>query len=151
VVDGIVAANRSEWRGTPMRPGVILASTNIVAADHVGARVMRFDPQGDYPNHPFLYRRNAISLAAEAGVGPNSPDRIEIIGVSPEEVAVPFTVEKYEEDSDRDGQIRDGAACVATYLNQRDSFVRTHDGRYLAMRDGAVLWDGPDIHAMHAL
>src|SRR5579871_1282175 len=96
VVDGIVAANKSEWHGTAMRPGVLLAGTNCVATDSVGARVMGFDPDGDYPDHPFWYRRNAIKLAAERGVGPNRTEDIEVVGLSPEEVCQPFKVEKYE-------------------------------------------------------
>src|SRR5918997_1115258 len=95
IVDGIVAANHSEWRGQAMTPGVIVAGTNIVATDSVAARVMGFDPCGDYPEHPFFYRRNAIRLAAEAGLGPNRPWEIEVFGPSPEEVATPFEVKRY--------------------------------------------------------
>ena len=99
-------ATRRRRRGTAMRPGVIIAGTNIVATDHVGARVMGFDPQGDYPDHPFFYRRNAIKLAAEAGVGPNQPIEIKVLGPQPEEVAQKFTVERYEGESRRDDEIR---------------------------------------------
>jgi uncharacterized protein (DUF362 family) len=148
VIDGIVAANKSEWRGTPMRPGVLLAGTNCVATDSVGARVMGFDPEGDYPDHPFFYRRNAIKLAAERGLGPNRAEEIEIVGPAPEEVCLPFQVERYEGDTHRDEQIRRGAACVARYREQQDSLARQYRDRYLALFDGQVLWDGPDMKTM---
>lgn len=148
VIDGIVAANKSEWEGAPMRPGVLIAGTNIVATDNVGARVMGFDPKGDYPDHPFFYRRNAIKLAAELGLGPNDAEAIAILGPCPEEVSQPFHVERYEGETNRDEQIRRGAECVARYREQQDTLARTYRGQYLALFDGEVLWDGPDIQTM---
>jgi hypothetical protein len=151
VVDGITALNQSEWHGQPLRPGVILAGTNIVATDSVGARVMGYDPDGDYPDHPFFYRRNVIKLAAEAGLGPNTPDAIEVIGPSPESVMTPFTVNRHDGDTRRDEQIRRGAACVARYREQQSDLAARYHGRYLALFDGEVLWDGPDMATMQRL
>lgn len=159
VVDGIVAANKSEWGGEALRPGVIVAGTNIVATDSVGARVMGFDPDADYPDHPFLYRRNAIRLAAEAGLGPHRPDEVEVLGPDPTEVITPFTVHGYdantprfEEIKRRNEQVRRGAACVARYRERQGKLVdRYGAGRYLALFDGEVLWDGPDMATMQRL
>ena len=95
-----------------------MAGTNIVATDSVGARVMGFNPDGDYPDHPFLYRRNVLKLAAEAGLGPNKPGDVTVIGPSPEEVATPFTVRGHDGDTNRNEQIRRGATCVARYREQ---------------------------------
>jgi uncharacterized protein (DUF362 family) len=151
VVDGIVAANKSEWSGTPVRPGVIIAGTNCVATDSVGARVMGFDPNGDYPDHPYFYRRNAIKLAAEQGLGPNLPDQIDVLGLSPEEVCEPFKVERYDGETGRDEQIRRGADCVDRYRDDQAALADRYEGRYLALFDGAVLWDGADMAAMQRL
>lgn len=141
VVDGIVAANKSEWDGTPMRPGVILAGTNCVATDSVGARVMGFDPNGDYPDHPFFYRRNAIKIAAELGLGPNGADEIEVIGPPPESFCEPFRVERYDGETNRGEQIRKGAECVARYRDQQEKLAKSYGGRYLALLDGEVVWE----------
>ena len=141
VVDGIVAANKSEWDGTPMRPGVILAGTNCVATDSVGARVMGFDPNGDYPDHPFFYRRNAIKLAAELGLGPNGADEIEVIGPPPESFCEPFRVERYDGETNRGEQLRRGAECVARYRDRQEKLAGSHAGRYLALLDGEVVWE----------
>jgi uncharacterized protein (DUF362 family) len=151
VVDGIVAANKSEWHGEALRPGVILAGTNCVATDSVGARVMGFDPNGDYPDHPYFYRRNAIKLAAEMGVGPNQAEAIEIVGPAPEDVCQPFRVEQYHGDTQRDEQVRRGAACVARYREQQSKLADQYRGRYLALFDGEVLWDAPDLNALRQM
>ena len=151
VVDGIVAANKSEWHGTAMRPGVILAGTNCVATDSAGARVMGFDPDGDYPDHPYFYRRNAIKLAAQMGLGPNLASDIEVVGPSPESVCQPFHVEKHDGDTQRDEQLRRGAECVMRYQEQQDMLARSYRGRYLALFDGKVLWDGTDMRTMQKL
>jgi hypothetical protein len=130
---------------------VIVAGLNCVAVDSVGAQIMGFDPTGDYPDHPFHYRRNVIKLAAEMGFGPNDPAAIEVIGVSPEEVRLPFKVNRYEGDTGRDGQIRRGADCVSRYRDRQDELADRYRGRYLALTDGEVLWDGEDMGAMRRL
>jgi uncharacterized protein (DUF362 family) len=151
VIDGIVAANKSEWRGEALAPGVIAAGTNIVATDSVGARLMGFDPCGDYPAHPFFYRRNPIRLAADAGLGPCRPEQIEVLGPCPEEIATPFTVHRYEGDTRREEQLRRGAACVARYQERQDDLADRYGDRFLALSDGEVLWDGPDVATMQRL
>ncbi len=151
VVDGIVAANKSEWGGEALFPGVILAGTNIVATDSVGARVMGFDPNQDYPNHPFYYRRNAIRLAAEAGLGPNTPQFIQVLGPAPEAVSTPFEVHRYGGDTQRTEQIQQGAQCVALYQERQDQLAQQFPNRFLALRDGQVLWDAPDMKTIQSL
>ncbi len=148
VIDGIVATNSSEWNGTPMRPGVILAGTNCVAADSVGARVMGFDPCGDYPDHPYFYRRNVIKLAAELGVGPNSADEIEVIGAAVEGNCEPFSVNRYEGDTRRPEQLKRGADCVEKYRANQENLAARYRDRYLALFDGDVLWDGESMIEM---
>ncbi len=153
VVDGIVATNKSEWRGELLRPEVLLAGTNIVATDSIGARVMGFGPDDDYPDHPFLYRRNAVRLAERAGLGPNSPEQITVLGPTPEEIATPFSVQGYDEKTPRveqilrrNAEVRQGAVCAKAYLEQRDTLLeRFGAGQFLGMRDGEVLADGVDL------
>jgi len=151
VIDGIVANNNSEWHGAPLKPGVILAGANCVATDHVGARVMGFDPCGDYPDHPFFYRRNVIKLAAELGVGPNSADRIEVLGVDPVGRCEPFEVHRYEGDTRRKEQLQRGAECVACYRENQENYADRYLHRYLALRDGELLWDGLDMFTMQQM
>lgn len=151
VVDGIVATSKQEWDGDSLAPGVILAGTNIVATDSVGARVMGFDPTDDYPNRPFFYRRNAIKLAAAAGLGPNRMEQIEVLGPAPEAVATHFETQRYDGNTQRGAQLRRGADCVARYREQQGELASRFNGRMLALFDGEVLWDGPDMTAMQRL
>ena len=151
VIDGIVALNKKEWHGETLCPGVLLAGTNIVATDSVGARVMGFDPCGDYPEPPFHYRRNVIRLAAEAGLGSNASDEIMVVGPTPEDVMTPFHVEAYEGNTRRQEQLLRGAECVAKYRAQQEELALRYQGRYIALFDGEVLWDGPDMQTMQRL
>lgn len=148
VIDGIAATSKKEWGGDTLTPGVILAGTNIVATDSIGARVMGFDPNDDYPNPPFYYRRNAIKLGAESGLGPNDAAAIEVLGPSPEEVVTPFEVDSYNGNTQRAEQLQRGAACVELYQEQQDELAHRFSGRYLALSDGKALWDGPDMNTM---
>jgi uncharacterized protein (DUF362 family) len=148
VIDGIVALNKKEWGGETLTPGVLLAGTNIVATDSVGARVMGFDPNGDFPEPPFYYRRNVIKLAAEAGLGPNNPWDIQVIGAQPEEVETRFEVESYNGNTRREMQLERGAACVERYRECQSELARLYKGRYIALFDGEVLWHGPDMKTM---
>ncbi|MBW3623792.1 MAG: DUF362 domain-containing protein [Armatimonadetes bacterium] len=149
VVDGIVAANHGEWDGTPMTPGVLVAGTNIVATDATAARVMGFDPSGDYPDHPFFYRNNAIKLVGNAGLGPIRAEEIEVRGPQPEEVCVPFEVERYGGTAeDRDRELQQGAQCVRQYRDRRSDYLDSgYENRILALRDDEILWDAPDVRA----
>lgn len=147
VIDGIVTANHSEWRGEAIETGVILAGDNCVSTDAAGMLVMGFDPLGDYPNHPHWYRHNSIKLAHDAGLGVADPSGITLLGVDPEEVRQPFEVKPYGEGTQhRQSELLDGARCVEAYLEGRDRFVEEYQDRYLAFRDGKLLWDAESIH-----
>jgi uncharacterized protein (DUF362 family) len=142
VVDAMVAANKSEWGGEALRPGLLLAGFNCVATDATGARVMGFDPQDDYPAHPFLYRRNTIKLASDAGLGPVSESEIVVLGPLPSEVQTPFTVHGYDPSASvaervtrRNGEVLRGAACVRAYQAGREELTLQYGaGRFLALR-----------------
>lgn len=148
VVDGIVASAKREWGGETLTPGVILAGTNIVATDSVGARVMGFEPTLDYPQTPFFYRRNPVKLAAQAGLGPQSLTDIELIGPDLADLITPFEVDRYGGETRRDEQLARGAKCVELYREQQDQLAKQFAGRYLAFLDDQILWDGPDMASM---
>jgi len=158
IVDATVAASKSEWGGEALRPGLILAGTNAVAVDSVGARAMGFDPDGDYPDPPFFYRRNPIRIASRAGLGSNRAEDVEVLGPQPEEVLTRFEVHGYGKESmrrrvaRRNEEFRAGARCVAAYNERRAEYLERYGaGRLLALRDGGVLWDGPDARTVQRL
>ncbi len=152
VVDGIMTANHGEWHGTPIETGVLLAGDNVVSTDAVGMTVMGFDPLGDYPNHPHWYRRNSIRLAHDAGLGTANPAEITIEGDDPSTLRQPFAVEPYGEGATaREAELAAGRRSVEAYLAHRDRLIERYAGRYLAYRDGELLWDAPDMASLQRL
>jgi uncharacterized protein (DUF362 family) len=62
-------------------PGILVAGTNCVTTDAVGAAVMGFDPMADRGKAPFETCDSTLRLAEELGVGTRDLNRIEVIGV----------------------------------------------------------------------
>jgi len=71
VLDGFIAMEgQGPTSGTPVDLRVALASTDFIACDCVGARVMGFDPR----------RIGYLHYAVENGLGEGDPEKIEILG-----------------------------------------------------------------------
>jgi uncharacterized protein (DUF362 family) len=152
VVDGIMTANHGEWHGTPVETGVLIAGDNPVSTDSVGMQVMGFNPLGDYPDHPHWYRRNSILLAHQAGLGTAEPSGIDVLGEDPAAVRQPFEVKPYGEgNAAREAELEAGVRCVEHYQEARERYVERYGDRYLTFRDGALLWDAPDMAAVQQL
>jgi uncharacterized protein (DUF362 family) len=94
LVDGIKTTQGGEgpWVTSlaPIEPGVLIAGKNPVATDSVATAVMGHDPQGDYPKSPFVRCVNHINLAAQAGLGSNRLEDIEVLGKAISEVQTHF-------------------------------------------------------------
>lgn len=149
VVDGVVAANHGEWQGTPVQPGLILAGRNAVAVDAVGMRAMGFDPEADYPQAPFYYRRNAVKLAAETGLGPVREDAIEVVGDGLPETLPRFAVLPYGEGIEaREAELRRGAQVALDYMAGRSRFLDRYRNRFVAFRGNRVLWSARTVDEM---
>lgn len=95
LIDGIQTTQGGEgpWIESlaPIAPGVLIAGKNPVATDAVATAVMGHDPAGDYPNSPFIRCDNHIQLAAQAGLGTNNLDEIEVVGTPIAQVQTQFT------------------------------------------------------------
>jgi uncharacterized protein (DUF362 family)/NAD-dependent dihydropyrimidine dehydrogenase PreA subunit len=73
VIDGILAmGGNGPSRGIPMQVGALLASSDAVAADHVAARLIGYDPK----------LIPTIAPAKARGLGENDENEIEIVGES---------------------------------------------------------------------
>lgn len=86
IIDGIatMAGGEGPWCGPQLAafsPGVMIAGTNCVSTDAVGAAVMGFDPMADRGKAPFETSDNMMRLAEEHGVGTRDLKRIEVVGV----------------------------------------------------------------------
>ena len=93
VIDGIMTAEGGEVpRGTfkPVQPGVLVAGKESHATDAVAAAVMSFDPTAGEGKVPFLRANNHLNLAAQAGLGINRLEQIQVIGPSIAEIKYKF-------------------------------------------------------------
>jgi uncharacterized protein (DUF362 family) len=86
IIDGIatMAGGEGPWCGpqiNTLAPGVMIAGTNCVSTDAVGAAVMGFDPMADRGKAPFETSDNMMRLAEELEVGTRDLNRIEVVGV----------------------------------------------------------------------
>jgi uncharacterized protein (DUF362 family) len=94
LIDGIKTTQGGEgpWISSlaPIEPSVLIAGKNPVATDAVATAVMGHDPTGDYPDSPFVRCDNHLNLAAQAGLGTNRLDEIEVLGAQISEVRTPF-------------------------------------------------------------
>ena len=83
IIDGIESQTGGEGIGRNTKhvtPHVLVAGTNTVCVDAVGAAVMGFDPMADRGTAPFETCDSTLRLAEELGVGTRDLKRIEVIG-----------------------------------------------------------------------
>lgn len=80
VIEGIVGSELDEVDGNPVRMDVIIAGTDIVATDAVGAMVMGIDPK----------KVTHIQLASKRGLGVGKIQNIDILGDPVESVRRDF-------------------------------------------------------------
>lgn len=138
VVDGLVGQSGQEWHGEPNEPGVILVGTNVVATDAAAMRMMGFDPEQDFGEYPYLFDRNPIRLAAEAGLGSPAANDIDIRGDASFLYAAPFSVNR--QPSDTVARVRmDVARQIDWYRSHRHELCSRHQGKYLAIAGESVI------------
>lgn len=80
VIDGIIAGEGHETSGNPVEMNLVIAGTDPVAVDAVGAAVMGI--RAEYVKH--------LSLAEECGLGTCNLERIEVLGEPIEKVSRKF-------------------------------------------------------------
>jgi uncharacterized protein (DUF362 family) len=83
IIDGVESQTTVETvsrNATYVKPHLLVAGTNAVCVDAVGAAVMGFDPMADRGSRPFERCDSTLRLAEELGVGTRDLTRIEVIG-----------------------------------------------------------------------
>ena len=93
IIDGIESMTGGEVGGQVqnyVQPHVLVAGTNPVCTDAVGAAVMGFDPMADRGDTPFERADSTLRLAEELGVGTRDLKRIEVIGSKISEVVFDY-------------------------------------------------------------
>jgi uncharacterized protein (DUF362 family) len=98
IIDGITSITQAESRyfqDSSMRvvsPGVIIAGTNAVSVDAVGAAVMGFDPRAARGSLPFARCENHLLLAESAGLGTADLSRIDVRGLAVADARCPYVI-----------------------------------------------------------
>ncbi len=96
VIDGVMTVEGGEgpWvKGlNQLRPGVLIAGKDPVAADAIATAVMGFDPQAEYPNEPFVHAQNHLNMARQLGLGTNVLGEIKVVGTPIADVRTRFKV-----------------------------------------------------------
>ncbi len=94
VIDGVITceAGAGPWDSTmaQVKPGILVAGMDPVAADAVSTALMGFDPQADSKTPPFIHTDNYLSLAREAGLGTNRLEEIAVAGGAIADMRYPF-------------------------------------------------------------
>jgi len=80
VIDGIIAGEGGETDGSPVKMDLVIAGTDPVAVDAVGAMVMSVSPT----------EVRHLVLAEKKGLGTFQPNRIEVVGEPIEKVRRKF-------------------------------------------------------------
>lgn len=95
LIDGIKTSQAGEgpWVPgfSPIAANVLIAGKNPVATDAVAAAVMGYNPEAkSLSEAPFTFCENHLQLAADAGLGSNRLDDIDILGAAIDDVRVSF-------------------------------------------------------------
>jgi uncharacterized protein (DUF362 family) len=94
IIDGIFTAEggAGPWdKGlSQVKPGLLVASKDPVAADAVATALMGFDPSAPSKTHPFTHAYNHLALASAVGLGTHQLAEIGIHGPAIRDVTFPF-------------------------------------------------------------
>jgi uncharacterized protein (DUF362 family) len=94
IIDGIESIAGGELPGYThtrrVKPGLLVAGTNCVASDAVGAALMGFDPMAERGTAPFETCDSTIQLAEQLGVGTRDLNQIEVVGPAISKVRVDY-------------------------------------------------------------
>jgi uncharacterized protein (DUF362 family) len=144
VIDGLVAMNHKEWYGPALKTDVIVAGDNTVATDAVGTHLMGFDPAGVHPEPPYVFDRNPLLLASDAGLGPIDLADIELLGDELQKVG-DFEVQANISPEDNAEVHRTLAEQVALYRGDQGNYVDQYEGQYIGLSGGDVMYQGTDL------
>ncbi len=143
IVDALVAQSGQEWGGEGRITDCLVAGDQVIATDACAAYLMGHDPAADWPTHPFRRERNALLIAAQAGLGTVSLDEIDWQS----EVRAPLGEFSPVERDPLATVVRWRRSACEQALHYRDHqrhFVERYGGEYILLQDGEVRWHGAD-------
>jgi uncharacterized protein (DUF362 family) len=143
IIEALTGQWGAEWNGEGRICDALVAGEHPIATDACGTYLMGHDPASDYPTPPFRRDRNHLLIAAQRGYGAVDLDRIDF----ETEVKAPL--------AEFDSMEMDPPEVVASWLKttaeqgllyreERDRYVDRHQGEFVFLQAGKVVWHGED-------
>ncbi len=147
IIDGLIGQSGREWGGEGRIADTLIAGDHVIATDVCGAYLMGFDPQTDWPIHPFLRDRNAMLVAQEMGYGTVDISRIDFQSEVQRPVASFRTVgtDSFEMVS---AWRRSTCEQALYYRDNQKQLVARYAGKYILLQDGEVRWHNKQSELM---
>jgi len=140
IVDALVAQAGREWQhGEPRITDALVAGDQVVATDACATHLMGHDPQGDWLTPPFHRDRNALLVAAEAGLGTVDLDEIAFQSEVEAPLAAFYAI-KTDPASTVIKWRRTIAEQALHYRDHQREFVAQYGGQYILLQDFDVVW-----------
>ncbi|MHB1357509.1 MAG: DUF362 domain-containing protein [Anaerolineae bacterium] len=139
ILDGIVCQAGAEWGGDARIGNTLVAGDHVIATDAVGAFLMGHDPQGDWPQAPYVRDRNPLAVAAEAGFGTTDLNAIDWNS----EVAAPiasFGVTETDSHETVASWRRTTCEQALYYRDHAREFYGKYAGEYILLQNKNVVW-----------
>lgn len=148
IIDGLIGEELQEWQGPPVESNVLAVGDNPVATDAVGTMLMGFNPQAEFPEEPNLFDISHLNMASGAGLAPNDPRQIEMLGDDVESAKTRFR-KRFAGDTPPEYHEKARKQLCQDALFYRDNvsrFSREYRGKYIGLQEQKVLWsaDGMD-------
>ena len=143
IVDGLVGQAGREWNGEGRVCDACSAGDHPIATDACGAWLMGHDPNGDWPDQPFLRDRSALRVAADAGFGTVNLDEIDFQSEVDRPLAQFGAVEL--DPAETILRWRETTCEQALYYRDNEKrFVDRYAGQFIMLQDNEVVWAGAD-------
>ena len=143
IVDGLVGQSGREWGGQGHVCDALIAGDHPIATDACGAWLMGHDPAADWPAPPFRRDRNTMLVAAEHGFGTVNLADIDF-ATDLEPPLAPFDSEATDSPEVVRSWLRSTCEQALYYRDNRSRLVQRHAHEYVFLREGEVVWNGPD-------
>lgn len=139
ILDGMVCQAKAEWGGEARIGNTLVAGDHVIATDAVGAFLMGHDPQGDWPQQPYVRDRSPLAVAAEAGFGSTDLRAIDWLS----EVAAPiasFGVTETDPHETIASWRRTTCEQALYFRDHAKDFYDSYAGQYILLQNKNVVW-----------
>lgn len=146
IIDGIVGCD-GNFIGEPVEVECLVLGTHCVSTDAVGAMLMGIDPEGDFPQHPFLSSENYLKVAAKLGLGTFIPNEIDVRGIKLQSLCKKFILKRMRpyptEEISRWVYLASSSAQF--FMQNREKFEDEFINQWVYIYDKKVIWTASSL------